>query len=840
MIKTKKNLSVFVAFSAILLLTFLLPIVKYKLCYILPLDNFDQNYLLMKGLRNQLSTFSLNSYEWSMVFGAASNCYTYIMSNLAWLAIFISENYLKYFSFILTLIRICLIFVTSWIWTSKLTQNTHSRLLSSLLFSFCGYVFFYISFSTWIEMMIFFPLIFYFIEKYLQENKFFGLVLAVALLGCCNYYYCYMSVPVSCLYALIRYIKINENSLQFKSIIIKAFKFIGFYLLGIGISAFVLIPCAYIFADLGRFSSSTSPSLFDHLSLSGIYGLVTSLYTPVFESMSFNPFIHGGIQCTLFSFMLGAFIIPMSFQLKNKSSRYTMIGIFAILGLALFFTYFWYLFERVIDGRWFFYFTLFVVYALILVIDEYESGLYKKREIVIAFFINVIMIISIYLIGLKFNVVETLFENFKILLPYYLCLIAYFVYFILSCKKFLILLLIFSVEIIYSGFIYAINNTPLPVEFFEHENDLNSIVSKILSSDTAFYRIQLDSKTMPEFFNTYNIPYAYGFRGLSGYSSTYEGEMRDYLNRIDGSMWMFNQLFGRVDMYNLLSTKYFICYESDVNVPSGYQFLFEENDYMIYENTNFLELGYATDKVISKEYLDKSAYLFQDQLLSNYLSLENNQIMNKPNELQNLKYVGTLSPDTYRELWFEKPLNNGTVYIDNRGIPELTVSFCGDNGCKTRSPIYQFDYQDYRVTSEDQINYMIIEGEDIYDTGLYMEVYYKADTDLEEERNNKNTFYNTSLKADKVYGKLDILGEENYVFTSIPFNRGWKVIANGQKVDTFKVNNGFLGFKLSKGNYEIEFSFKERGKSTGVLISLVSIILLLFLCFNSKIKKKKI
>ena len=89
-----------------------------------------------------------------------------------------------------------------------------------------------------------------------------------------------------------------------------------------------------------------------------------------------------------------------------------------------------------------------------------------------------------------------------------------------------------------------------------------------------------------------NIPYAYGFRGLSGYSSTYEGEMRDYLNRIDGSMWMFNQLYGRVDMYNLLSTKYFISYNSSINVPSGYKFLFSHKNFQVYENENYIELGF--------------------------------------------------------------------------------------------------------------------------------------------------------------------------------------------------------------------------------------------------------
>lgn len=833
----KKKLKIIAFFIIVLLLTFWIPIIKYNLCYILPLDNFDQNYLLMKGLSERINNFSLYSYEWSMVFGAARNCYTYIMSNLAILAAFVSDNYLKYFSFILTLIRISLIFLTSLLWTSKITNNLHSRVLGSLLFAFCGYVFFYISFSTWIEMMIFFPLIFYFIEKYLQNDKFVGLVLTVGLLGCCNYYYCYMSVPIACLYALVRYIKINNEVLKLKNILIKGLKFIGLYLLGIGLSAIVLIPCAYIFADLGRFSSAASPTLLDHLDFSGLYGLLTSFYTPVFESMSFNPFIHNGIQCTIFSFMLGSFILPLSFQLKNKTDRYSLIAVFSFFCTALFFIYFWYLFERVIDGRWFFYITLFIVYALILVIDEYEINLFSKKEICIALFFNISMLILIYTLGNKFTSQDILLKNFKLLLPFYICLIAYFLYFYFNVKKFVILLTVFSFEIIYTGYIYSINNKPLPLDFFEHENELSEVIDLIDSKDSSFYRLQLDTKTLPEYYNSYNIPYAYGFRGLSGYSSTYEGEMRDYLNRIDGSMWMFNQLYGRVDMYNLLSTKYFISYNSSINVPSGYKFLFSHKNFQVYENENYIELGFSTNNVISKNYLDEFPYLFQDQLFANYISIDDSIENDEIDYKQNLEYLGTLLPDNYRELWFDKVLSNGTLYFDNRGIPELKISFCNERGCQVKQPVYQFDFQDYKISSENEITYLIVEGEDIYNTGLYMDVYYKSDENLEKEAKEKNTFYNTRVYSNKVYGDIDINDDSSYIFTSIPFNEGWEIRANSNKVETFKVNNGFLGFKLDRGHYKIEASFSEKGQNLGFFVSFLSFIILILLFIKSNYKK---
>ena len=130
-----------------------------------------------------------------------------------------------------------------------------------------------------------------------------------------------------------------------------------------------------------------------------------------------------------------------------------------------------------------------------------------------------------------------------------------------------------------------------------------------------------------------------------------------------------------------------------------------------------------------------------------------------------------------------------------------------------------------------------MEGEDIYNTGLYMDVYYKSDENLEKEAKEKNTFYNTRVYSNKVYGDIDINDDSSYIFTSIPFNEGWEIRANSNKVETFKVNNGFLGFKLDRGHYKIEASFSEKGQNLGFFVSFLSFIILILLFIKSNYKK---
>lgn len=64
------------------------------------------------------------------------------------------------------------------------------------------------------------------------------------------------------------------------------------------------------------------------------------------------------------------------------------------------------------------------------------------------------------------------------------------------------------------------------------------------------------------------------------------------------------------------------------------------------------------------------------------------------------------------------------------------------------------------------------------------------------------------------------------VFFSIPFDKGWTIVDNGQEVEPIIVQGGFIGLALEEGNHNIDFSYKPPGLYNGVMLTGLGLCLL--------------
>ena len=62
------------------------------------------------------------------------------------------------------------------------------------------------------------------------------------------------------------------------------------------------------------------------------------------------------------------------------------------------------------------------------------------------------------------------------------------------------------------------------------------------------------------------------------------------------------------------------------------------------------------------------------------------------------------------------------------------------------------------------------------------------------------------------------------VFLSVPYNEGFTVRVNGEKTDIREVLSSFTAFELPAGHSDIEISFKPRGFTAGLVMSIVGVI----------------
>ena len=63
---------------------------------------------------------------------------------------------------------------------------------------------------------------------------------------------------------------------------------------------------------------------------------------------------------------------------------------------------------------------------------------------------------------------------------------------------------------------------------------------------------------------------------------------------------------------------------------------------------------------------------------------------------------------------------------------------------------------------------------------------------------------------------------------SIPYESGWKVTVDGESQELLLVDTTYLGVYLEPGMHQIELSYHSVPFQTGVLISIVCILLILF------------
>lgn len=85
---------------------------------------------------------------------------------------------------------------------------------------------------------------------------------------------------------------------------------------------------------------------------------------------------------------------------------------------------------------------------------------------------------------------------------------------------------------------------------------------------------------------------------------------------------------------------------------------------------------------------------------------------------------------------------------------------------------------------------------------------------------NLTSWTDTSLK-----GSISC-DQEGWLFTTIPFDAGWKITVDGREQEPEKVLDSFVGIWLSAGNHTVSMEYTPKGLIPGTLISAASAVLL--------------
>ncbi|HAB65904.1 MAG TPA: hypothetical protein DCE23_00920 [Firmicutes bacterium] len=397
----------------------------------------------------------------------------------------------------------------------------------------------------------------------------------------------------------------------------------------------------------------------------------------------------------------------------------------------------------------------------------------------------------------------------------------------------------------------------------ENEKNLTNYVNLITEQDDDLYRISSDvSRT--EFPNAI-------FGNINYYQNTiYSSVSNQTFNKL-----YFDTLANNIPSRNraltvsninilslmLMSNKYLI---NNYEKLIGYELVTQNNGLNVYKNENVLPYAFASSEVMSyDDFYNLSDHVKQEALLKNIIIdgessnsfketmksvkwdfldvLDNENVTKDKDGSLNVYVKDDLSityelPEIYRNkiLLIRFKMNKGSY---NRDM-SITI-----NNVKNKLTASSWKYYngnkvfDYVLASENQekLVFKFTKGE--YNLSDFeVSVLDYSDIENISSKVDKLIVDKEKTKGDVIAGSINVTND-GFFMASIPYDNGFKVKVDGVVKDYTKVNDGFIGFPISKGSHGIEITYEAPLKNIALKMSLVGIIAFVVICFLESKKK---
>ncbi|MEF9919521.1 MAG: YfhO family protein [Erysipelotrichaceae bacterium] len=832
----KNNYKLYITVSIITIIAFVPFIIFNNGIIIFHGDSYEQIYKMWLGGYEMFRTNSFSFFNWTIGFGTNifANAFYLLFDFTFYISLLFSKEFIPYFITISTVMIIIIGFIFTHLWLTECNGNGKASFIGSLVIVFSGYMFFMLQYYQYHKFLIFYPIILYLTEIYLKRNKFTLLCIMIGLLGISNYYLLYQFIPFLLLYTLFRYLVLMKEKIHFKTLVIDGLKYLFIVFIGIAISAVVLLPSLYLISTMPRFTGE-SINFLSTMSGTQLFKIFSSLFTPVLDRHNANYFINvnhhaslgWGGGTSLYSLAIVPLLFPILIKNKKTFEQKLLICFYGLMCTFIFFKGFSLLFQMNMETRWFF---MIVYLNGYMVANTLTQIRFTKKDVKLSCLLIIIIILNLLLISYMMKFSST--SEFRILI----IIVIFTVILTILCSVALcnedrdrILTWILAINIIACGWFFYWKNIPVKSEYINSEVQFDETINTI--DDDSFYRVLFDKYVEDDFYLTKsNEPYSHNFKGAGFYSSVYNANQEDFLARFK-STWNMPQIQGRTSIYNLLSFKYWYTYQHNEQIPFAFELKESyENGMQLYENTNFFELGFIGQNTINEEVVKNLSFFEQDRIMRKYIVSETSRNMEYKID-DHIIHLATLPQATVRVYDFNEDISDSRIYIETYGIPNILVETYRDKVLVEKYDFWQFNYIDFYV--EDPIDQIVIIGEDIYGQGTQIELYIENNlysyteefAKLTEDSFDSIQFTNDNIKTE-INSELGGL-----MFTSIPYDKGWHIFVDGEKIEYERVNFGFIGFHISPGYHEIEFKYKTPYLKEGSIITVTALILLGILKF---------
>ena len=739
-----------------------------------------------------------------------------------------------------------------------------SSLTGCFVYLFSAYmVYAGLAFPIYIAPMIQLPLLIVGAEKVMQKEKSIGFVFTVMFTALYGYYHFYMHTIMIGIYCIVRLFAIYPRGKRLRALPGRLGSGIGKWLLGLGLSGFIMIPTILSIgtsARSGYSNVSISNDITIHWNI--FWQRLMSLIAPIR-----NYDWDWGLDFPAYAaiFFLCAVVIFASGKKQKFTQKWLLfIGLFMLFcpwcGLVM-------------NGfqypcnRWTYGLALLAgflvtdtlpelfqlkktqkIASVIAVLAYVCIGLFSaaiRKEVFAS--VGAVFLVATLLIVLSSNGSE-LIRKFK--KPLCLCLVCLNV---VANTMFLV-----SPESM--GWIKWFSSSK------SEEKRLINSVESVPGSSSYGYEIGKGRIDSSDLFYTNSIVYNQPATHI--YSSLINGNIVEFRDRTEscGNIQYFkiNSSDQRTSLNTLLSVDQQYEKENSTQyVPYGYKYLGDTAlDYKVFQNEYSLGWGYTYDSSVSyDEVSGLNGIGVQEMMMRSVILDSDKQITHGTVETEYVKIPYTYLCrgcswkdgilETYGGAMIDitADLPKGKEYyirikgfnIDGYGKDTFTIStnssfefnVSSNNVSKharAMSTSYPWYYgrEDYLFclgcldVDRDSVLFKIpgigkFKLEDIEIFALPLDHYPER-----AEKLRQDSLKNVVLGTNKLSGTIDVSGNKVLCIT-VPYENGWKAYVDGQETEILRANYAFMGLNLSEGHHEIVLKYNVPYLTEGIIVSLVSL-----------------
>lgn len=769
-------------------------------------------------------------YSWNA--GVGSDFYVlygyYLASPLNWLGVLISERYLGDFLAYSVVVKTGLCGLTVYCYldarSRRMEQNSRGgqssqlggiEIILAMGYALSGFMMAYNWNVMWLDGVILLPVILLGLERLVQGEKPFLYCLALAASIWSNFYISIMICIFVVLYFVVLWAEIRSAKV--------VRNFVVFSLLAGGVAAALLIPeiCALLATDFGK--GETAESLEQYFPVLDVLFRHCMGIVPQHIENHW-PNVYCGVSAFLF--------VPL-FVFQEKIPMRRRFGMLALLGFMLLsfstpvLDLFWHglNFPDQLPARQSF------LYCMLVILICHEGAMRmnfndpeQKRSVFHAYLLGTVMLLLAEKFGEDSGITtKAVFETFLFLTVYAILLYLVFVHKDNHIRACLIALAIGTVVLETQINTVDTNLCILPVNRYWNPEICQQLYEETASQDQGIYRYEMFDRTL------YNEGMRDHYASASLFSSTQNSKVKDLYGRLGmRSNKVFYGFEGNTPFTAaLLNVKYMIGREN--TYPKAlYTFERQEGEVCLYRINAVLPFGYVASVGYDLPERESALALqnkLAEQLGAEGVLFEKCEVTETENGVaftiprDGIYYAVLLTGDGVKRVSMSGTNAYGTgwnnAYLSQNSVIYLGELPAGREGSLTGADAYGKDKK------------AVLEVYRLNEEMLSLVIAALSAQHLE----------NVQYDSTHVSGSLH-LEQEGRLILSVPYEKGWKVFLNGERVEPATFGGALIALDLQPGDYELAMEYVPYGFWGGVLVSVLSIVTVAVLYFLDRRKRR--